>query len=71
MLAITQKEVVVRENVVVQVLNFEDQDSYLKWEGSVTQNVLRIDCDGESVIVSDQLLPLHGQPVTVIVLPVD
>lgn len=55
--------------VVVNVFNVDGQEITTKWCGVVTRNVLRLETDGESVIVSDELMPLHGQEVTVIVLP--
>lgn len=60
---------VLKRQVVVNVINIDGQDIDIKWEGRVLRNVLYLQADGESTIVSDSLLPLHGKTVTVIVLP--
>lgn len=62
---------VLRKRVTVNVYNVNGTEIKMKWCGMVTRNVLRLETDGESVIVSDELIPLHGQRVTVIVLPKD
>lgn len=58
-----------QKRVFVQVINIDDQQIQFKWDGKVTRNILRLETDGESVIISDKLLPLHDKAVTVIVLP--
>jgi hypothetical protein len=70
-LAVLSMFIAVNKKVVVYNITATNQHVVRVWKGKVNHNVLRLEADGESVIVSEALRPYHDQQMRVIVASAD